>query len=93
MTTSTFSFPEDSLHLLSEARLLAARLERLSADSSWSHRSSGLRGSLLRQIDCYEQNLALLNETAAIDFENFLFYGFQMLASAAREIRTIETSR
>ncbi len=32
------------------ARQLAARLERLSADSYWAHQASGVRGSLLRSI-------------------------------------------
>ena len=30
------------------ARMLVARLERLSADSYWAHQASGVRGSLLR---------------------------------------------
>jgi hypothetical protein len=34
------------------ANLLASRLERLSVDSLWAHRASGMRGSLLR---CLEQ--------------------------------------
>ncbi|MFN2216603.1 MAG: hypothetical protein ACK2TS_06635 [Anaerolineales bacterium] len=33
------------------ARLLAFRLERISADSVWAHRSSGVRGSILKLID------------------------------------------
>jgi len=34
------------------AHQLLVRLERLSADSYWAHRASGLRGSLLK---CVEQ--------------------------------------
>jgi hypothetical protein len=31
--------------------MLLNRLERISADSIWAHRASGIRGSLLRQLD------------------------------------------
>jgi hypothetical protein len=32
-------------------RMLSERLERISADSIWAHRASGVRGSLLRLLD------------------------------------------
>jgi len=32
-------------------RMLADRLERISTDSVWAHRASGIRGSLLRLQD------------------------------------------
>ena len=38
-------------HQLELAKLLIARLERLSADSYWAHQASGLRGSLLRALE------------------------------------------
>jgi len=31
--------------------MLLNRLERISVDSVWAHRASGLRGSLLRELD------------------------------------------
>jgi hypothetical protein len=31
--------------------MLTERLERISADSVWAHRASGVRGSLLRLLD------------------------------------------
>jgi hypothetical protein len=41
--------PENqSLELL---RLLAARLERLSVDSRWARRASGLRGNILKVLE------------------------------------------
>lgn len=40
------------LHLL---RMLTERLERISADSVWAHRASGVRGSLLRLLEEGEQ--------------------------------------
>ena len=41
---------------LGPVRLLPTRLERISADSYWAHRVSGVRGSLLR-ITEYGKNL------------------------------------
>lgn len=32
-------------------RMLTDRLERISADSVWAHRASGVRGALLRILD------------------------------------------
>ena len=59
------------------ARVLIARLERLSADSYWAHRASGVRGSLLRWVEDDQgdagKGRALIN------------YGFEVLEKAARE--------
>jgi hypothetical protein len=40
---------------LDQAQQLIQRLERISADSVWAHRSSGYRGSLLKWIDQAEK--------------------------------------
>ncbi|MDL1909613.1 hypothetical protein FBQ81_02790 [Chloroflexi bacterium CFX6] len=40
--------PQPDLQLL---RMVSDRLERISADSIWAHRASGVRGSLLRILD------------------------------------------
>lgn len=37
-------------------RLLAARMERLSADSIWARRASGLRRSLIKALDGVTEN-------------------------------------
>lgn len=37
-------------------RILLARLERISADSHWAHRASGLRGALLRVMENMEND-------------------------------------
>ena len=37
-------------------RLLADRLERISADSIWAHRASGVRGALLRTMEQLQNN-------------------------------------
>jgi hypothetical protein len=71
------------------ASTLISRLERLSADSHYAHRASGLRGSLLRFLDQVE----LSNQTGsplpipAQRVEEMLALGFEILEKAAREIR------
>lgn len=40
------------------ARMLLARLERISVDSIWAHRASGIRGALLKLIDSQDNALA-----------------------------------
>ena len=37
--------------------MLTERLERISADSVWAHRASGVRGSLLRLLDEGEKGM------------------------------------
>lgn len=62
-------------------RLLLDRLERISVDSHWAHRASGVRGSLLASLEKMEngetQNDLALNPT--------LSYAFKILELAARE--------
>jgi hypothetical protein len=67
-------------------RLLAARLERLSVDSRWARRASGLRGNIIKiieQIDAGEpvtaQRLKLLTDSA-----------FVILRQAAQDIPDLE---
>jgi hypothetical protein len=73
----------ESLQLL---RLLTSRLERLSVDSHWARRASGLRGNiikLLEQADAGEpvaaRRLDLLTDTA-----------FDILRQAAQDIPDLE---
>ncbi len=70
---------ETNDHILEEARMLVERLERISADSVWAHRSSGLRGTLLRLIDQMDtdKDLVLLNKNMEL--------GFDMLVEAGKE--------
>jgi len=51
---------------LQHAKLLILRLERLSVDSIWAHRASGLRGSLLRMV---EENETGVNHENSKDLE------------------------
>jgi len=72
------------------AQLLATGLERLSADSIWAHRASGLRGALLRSLEDWEAQTTCQTDPdnpilARLDQLNRL--GFAILTSAAREIR------
>ena len=59
------------------ARVLIARLERLSADSYWAHRASGIRGSLLR----WEED----RDRDAGEGGDLIKSGFEILEKAARE--------
>ena len=75
------------------ARFLVAKLERLSADSIWAHRASGLRGALLRAIEELEQdgtttrlsNSAIENKSLE-HIDRLITAGFDILEKAAREI-------
>lgn len=64
---------------------LADRLEHLSADSTYAHRASGLRGSLLRQMERIEAGERMDREEQA-QLDELMEYGFQILELAAKEI-------
>lgn len=66
------------------ARLLAARLERLSADSLWARRASGARGALLKILDQADRG-----EISAADRQRLnevVKWGFYLLERAAKEL-------
>lgn len=63
-------------------RMLAQRLERLSVDSHWAHRASGVRGNLLRIIDSMEAGIEP-QET-----EKMIEMAFDILRKGARELRS-----
>lgn len=69
---------EEPLTLL---RLLLARLERISADSYWAHRASGIRGALLRRFD--EDRMIQQDESEQM--KELVDYGFRILEAAARK--------
>jgi hypothetical protein len=73
--------------LIFDAGVLVSRLERLSADSHWAHKASGLRGSLLKLLQQFEVNpqpehIRSLNE--------LIPQGQEILNQAAKEIPDIE---
>jgi hypothetical protein len=74
----------DELRLALVQRLIA-RLERLSADSVWAHRASGLRGSLLRYVEHIETGTDLKKEEMD-QFEHMVELGFAILEQAAKEM-------
>lgn len=75
------------------ANQLVERLERLSADSFWAHRASGVKGSLLRclqDIQGSSQNNPV--ESDQIQRLRLLTnLGFEILGKAAAQIETIDT--
>lgn len=76
---------------IEQASLLVARLERISADSIWARRASGLRGALLKWLEKQDPlENAGKNEviSTAQDSENIAFLielSYKMLEKAAKE--------
>jgi hypothetical protein len=60
-------------------QMLADRLERISVDSYWAHRASGLRGSLIRS----QEKIQAGHSVPYVD--SLLDIGFDILEKAARE--------
>jgi len=67
-------------------RLLAGRLERLSVDSHWARRASGLRGNLIKVLDEIEagRDVEPGRLTPLVD------RAFELLRRAAKEIPDAE---
>jgi hypothetical protein len=84
------SNPDDEQEI-AYARMLAARLERLSVDSYWAHRSSGLRGSLLRALERVDGGGEDAEELHRLRV--LIQQGSALLARAARELRGDEERR
>ena len=80
---------DESIKLIEQAHLLIYRLERLSADSIWAHRSSGYRGSLLKLLEKSETTLINdENQLSTSELEHLrelVDIGYQLLENAARE--------
>ena len=77
--------------LINKAKMVVSRLERLSADSVYQHRSSGLRGSLLKHIQAFETfplhpplSEAQWHQLQHLDL--LIKLGLEILADAASEI-------
>jgi hypothetical protein len=73
---------EQDLELI---KRLTDRLEHLSADSTYAHRASGLRGSLLRYIGSLEAGERIDGEDQA-RLDELVENGFEILELAAKEI-------
>ena len=61
--------------------MLLRRLERVSVDSYWAHRASGVRGSLLRTLELLEAG----EEVGPDHMERTVEQAFRILERAARE--------
>jgi len=62
-------------------RLLLARLDRISADSVWAHRSSGVRGALLRLLEKLENGRPVHRS----EVKRMIEMGFFILEQSAKE--------
>ncbi len=69
------------------AKFLITRLERLSVDSYWAHRASGIRGALIKWIEIMEENRTVINDPAQnLALKVLIQKGYFLLEKAAREI-------
>ena len=73
----------DAFQLL---RLLVSRLERLSVDSHWARRASGLRGNLVKLLDETDSGI----EVSAERLELLTEAAFDILRRAAQDIPDLE---
>jgi hypothetical protein len=67
--------------LLDLLHLLLARLEKISADSIWAHRASGVRGSLIRMLENVEKD----EPVSLSAVKRLMDLGFYILQKAAEE--------
>ena len=67
-------------------RMMAARLERLSVDSHWARRASGLRGNMLKVLEEIDTGQEVENARLNPLIER----AFEVLRHAAQEIPDIE---
>ena len=64
-------------------RLLLERLERVSVDSYWAHRASGIRGGLLKKLEELEKG----RPAGQANVNMLISSAFDILIRAAREKR------
>jgi hypothetical protein len=70
--------PESNERLM---RMLLPRLERISVDSYWAHRASGVRGALTKLLEQMETGAAV----DPISVKTNISIGFEILKEAAGE--------
>lgn len=73
----------DSTEEIKLIKLLLERLERVSVDSYWAHRASGIRGGLLNQLEELEKG----TPAGPADLSELISSAFEILTKAAREKR------
>lgn len=69
--------------------LLAMRLERLSVDSIWARRASGLRGNIIKVLEEIESGADV--DSRRLDM--LIEHCFDVLSKAAKEIPDLEDVR
>jgi hypothetical protein len=67
-------------------RMIAERLERLSVDSLWARRASGLRGNIIKVLNEIDDG----KEVKAARLNPLIERAFEVLRHAAQEIPDIE---
>ena len=67
---------------LRKAKILVERLARLSADSIWARRASGLRASLDKAVGQIEKGIMVDSD----HFNHLVALGYEMIEKAAEEI-------
>ncbi len=78
-TSSLMQFNEE----IKLIQLLLARLERVSVDSYWAHRASGIRGALLKILEELEKGTS----AGQANTTELISSAFNILTRAAREKR------
>jgi hypothetical protein len=73
----------DSNEEIKIIKLLLERLERVSVDSYWAHRASGIRGGLLKQLEELEKGTPADQASTS----KLISSAFDILTRAAREKR------
>jgi hypothetical protein len=82
---------EDNTYLIKQARMVVYKLERISADSVWAHRSSGLRGAILKVLESIEASSPSLGNSNSerqsdlIRLDALVKSSYLLLEKAARE--------
>jgi hypothetical protein len=71
---------------IEQLRLLSARLERLSADSVWARRASGLRGNIIKVLEEYDSGIYVESSRLSPLIQR----AFTILKHAAQEIPDID---
>jgi hypothetical protein len=70
-------------------RLLIARLERLSADSRWARRASGLRGNMIKIVEEMDAGIIISSDRLSLLTNRC----FEILREAAKEIPDIDETK
>jgi hypothetical protein len=70
-----------------QALELDSRMERISVDSYWAHRSSGLRVALMRAIDRLEARNWEMSDIDDAFLDALIEQGYWILENAAKELR------